>query len=88
MFGGPTNLPASVSWSMEWYATGTFAHRGSGRSVGAIEPAAFSGSFAPARATGSFSGRELGFTFKSDPGASTDLGYAEVGFETNGSFLS
>jgi hypothetical protein len=37
---------------------------------------------------GSFSGSELGFRFRSNPGASSDpQGYAEIGTERNGSFL-
>ena len=92
VLGGTTSIPASVSWSMEWHATGAFAAHGSGKTVGATDPAAFSAKLAPAVATGSFSGRELGFTFRSDPGVTTDnsaqKGYAEVGFEKNGSFLT
>ena len=44
---------------------------------------------APARSTGQFSGAELGFSFVSKRGASTDpLGYAQIGTERNGVFLS
>jgi hypothetical protein len=72
---------------MEWRATGPFDNAGSGKSVPSSDPAAFEGSFAPAFASGTFSGSELGFSFKSDPGVNSTLGYAEVGFETNGSYM-
>ena len=88
VIGGSVSVPASVSWSMEWHARGPFAPLGSGKSVKPEDPAAFTGKFAPADAFGSFSGQELGFTFRSNPGVSTARGYAEVGTETNGSFLS
>ena len=87
-FGGPNNIPAKVSFAMDWRATGPAVALGKGKS--AIDPAAaFTGEFAPARATGSFSGTELfEFSFKSDPGASSDKGYAEIGREQNGDFLT
>ena len=91
VFGGTqVAVPASVAWSMEWRATGPFVHRGSGKSTGPSDANhdAFDGNFAFARATGTFTGRELGFSFKSDPGVSTDKGWAEMGFEKNGSFIS
>jgi hypothetical protein len=50
------------------------------------DPAAFIGNFATARSTASFSGRELGFGFRSIT-ATTDRGFAEMGPERNGSFL-
>jgi hypothetical protein len=56
--------------------------------VPATDPAAFLGMFAPARSTGQFSGAELGFSFVSKRGASSDLGYAQIGTERNGVFLS
>ena len=54
----------------------------------ATDRAAFLGTFAPARSTGQFSGAQLGFSFESKRGASSDLGYAEIGTERNGVFLS
>ena len=86
-FGGPNQIPAKVSYTVEWEATGPAVTLGKGKSVGATDPAAFSGDFAPAIARGSFSGRELAFSFKSDPGASSRRGYAEIGRERNGIFL-
>jgi hypothetical protein len=35
-----------------------------------------------------FSGAELGFSFVTKRGASSDLGYAQIGTERNGVFLS
>jgi hypothetical protein len=87
-FGGPVSVPAIVSFSMEWDAKGPFVARGKGKAVPATDPAAFLGKLAPAFARGSFSGRELGFSFNSDPGASSHGGYALVGRERNGVFLS
>jgi hypothetical protein len=86
-FGGPDQIPAKVSYTVEWEATGPAVTLGKGKSVLATDPAAFSGDFAPALARGSFSGRELAFSFKSDPGASSRRGYAEIGRERNGVFL-
>jgi hypothetical protein len=33
------------------------------------------------------SGRQLGFSFRTDPGANSNRGYAEIGTERNGVFL-
>jgi len=80
-FGGTTQVPATVSYSMKWQASGPFEKHGD---------ATFSGSFAPARVEGSFSGRELGFSF-SGTGAvnpnSSGGGYALLGHEANGKRL-
>ena len=86
-FAGVNSAPATVRFEVDWVAQGPAVPRGSGSSVDPTDPAAFEGLFAPARATGSFSGSELGFSFKSIPGASSDLGFAEFGREQNGSFL-
>jgi hypothetical protein len=84
----PVNvIPATVSFKVRWEATGPLMELGSGTAVPPTDRAAFLGRFREARATGSFSGRELGFSFKSDPGASSDLGFAELGRERNGAFL-
>ena len=87
-FGGPLTVPASVSFKVRWEATGRRERRGSGLDVPPTDPAAFLARFANARSTGSFSGSEVGFSFRSNPGASTDLGFAELGPERNGSFLT
>ena len=80
-FGGPNAAPASVSFSVDWDATGPTTHVQSS----ALSP--FSAEFAPAFAKGRFSGRELGFSFVSNPGANTSRGFAEMGRERNGRFL-
>jgi hypothetical protein len=87
-FLGPNQIPASISFQVRWEATGPPATLGSGAAVAPTDPAAFLARFSAARATGSFSGTELGFSFKSDPGANSDRGYAELGRERNGAFLS
>ncbi|MGH2352282.1 MAG: hypothetical protein ACRDJN_11800 [Chloroflexota bacterium] len=84
---GPNVIPASVSFDIRWDTTGPVVPLGSGEAVPPTDPAAFLGQFAPAKATGSFSGVELGFSFRSDPGVSSDRGYAELGEERNGTFL-
>jgi hypothetical protein len=86
-FGGPVSVPATVSMNVTWAATSDRQPRGKGRAVPPTDPAAFLGRFADARSTASFSGSELGFSFRSNPGVSTDRGYAEMGTERNGSFL-
>ena len=85
-FGGPVQVPASVTFTVRWDAIGPRVRRGSGSGVPPTDPAAFLGQFAVARSTGWFSGRELGFSFRSDR-ATTDGGFAEMGPERNGSFL-
>jgi hypothetical protein len=86
-FGGPVSVPATISLNVTWEATGQRVSRGKGSAVAPTDPAAFLGRFAAARSTASFTGSELGFSFRSDPGVSTDRGYAEMGTERNGSFL-
>lgn len=86
-FASPNAVPATVSFDVKWEATGPAETLGSGDSVAPTDPAAFLGTFAPARATGWFSGSALGFAFNSNPGASSDAGYAEIGRESNGSLL-
>jgi hypothetical protein len=87
-FLGPVNIPASVSFSIRWEVIGGFRPRGRGSAVAPTDPAAFLGRLADARSTGSFSGVELGFSFRSNPRVSTDRGYAEVGTHRNGVFLT
>jgi hypothetical protein len=85
-FGGPINVPARVSFKIRWEATGRFERRGSGNTVPATDPAAFLGRFARARSTGSFSGSQVGFSFKGR--GDTDRSYAQLGPERNGAFLA
>ena len=78
-------IPAIVSFRFEWRATGPFVRQGKGTDVPAADPLAFTGRFAPAIARGSFSARELGFSFRSIGDVSSDRGgYALMGFESNG----
>jgi hypothetical protein len=84
-FLGPNSVAASVSFTVRWQATGPRERRGSDSSVPPTDPAAFLGRFAPARATGSFSGSEVGFGFT---GRGTTAGtFAELGPERNSVFL-
>jgi hypothetical protein len=73
--------------TIDWDAIEEPVKLGSGNTVPPENPAAFLGNFARAKSTAQFSGRQLGFSFKSDPGVSTDEGYAEIGSERNGVFL-
>jgi hypothetical protein len=66
---------------------GTFGAHGSIGRSGARHSPCTPATFASARATGRFSGRQAGFRFTSTPGASTDTTYAEIGTERNGVFL-
>lgn len=87
VFGGTTIVPATASFRVRWRATGPAVPQGLGGSVDPTDPGAFLGELAPARAMGAFEGRQLGFSFRSRPGADSDQGYAEIGIERNGSFL-
>jgi hypothetical protein len=85
-FFGPNQIPASISFRVEWRASGPFAARGSGAAVPATDMAAFLGDVAPARSTGGFAGEEWRFSFRSHQ-AGTDGGYAQIGRSSNGVFL-
>jgi hypothetical protein len=88
-FANAFSVPSSVSFKIEWEATGQPEQHGSGNNVPPTDPAAFLAVIAQARSTGEFSGTELGFSFVSKGHASTDpLGYAQIGKERNGVFLS
>jgi hypothetical protein len=86
-FLGPHDTPAVLNMTIAWEALEAPVELGSGATVPPTDPAAFLSSFARARSTAHFSGRQLGFSFRSDPGASSDDGYAEIGIERNGVFL-
>jgi hypothetical protein len=86
-FSNPFLVPSTVSFNVDWEATGEREEVGAGATVPATDKAAFLGKLAPARSTGWFGGAELGFVFGSKPGASTDRGYAQFGTERNGVFL-
>jgi hypothetical protein len=91
-----TNLPvfddlqggeaATLSFTVQWTATGS-AHHFSRGSNDPLSRKFFVGDFfLNTTATGSFSGSEQGFSFQSDPGASSV--WAEIGTEKNGSYIS
>jgi hypothetical protein len=86
-FFGPNTTPATLSFHIEWQATGPFVDRGKDATVPPTDPAAFLGRFAVARSTADFEVSELGFSFRSNPDVSTDRGFAEMGRERNGVFL-
>jgi hypothetical protein len=86
-FFGPSDTPAVLNMTIEWDAPEEPVKLGSGNAVPPDDPAAFLGNFARAKSTAQFSGRQLGFSFRSDPGVSTQGGYAEIGTERNGVFL-
>ncbi len=88
VFAGANSTPGVLDISVEWNATGPAEELGAGNTVPETDPAAFLGTFRTARATGSFAGVELGFGFKTRMEATSDLGFAELGFERNGVFLS
>jgi hypothetical protein len=84
---GPNTTPATLSFHIEWQATGPFVQRGKDATVAPTDPAAFLARFAVARSTAQFEASEFGFSFSSGPGVSTDQGFAEMGRERNGAFL-
>ena len=85
-FFGPNQVPASVSFRIEWRASAPFERRGSGKAVPSENPAAFVGDIAPARSTIRCSGEEWGFSFGSGL-AGVDGGHAQIGRSRNGVFL-
>jgi hypothetical protein len=86
-FFGPSDTPAVLTMTITWEALEDPVALGSGATVPPDDPAAFLGHFARARSTAHYAGRQLGFSFRSDPGVSSDDGYAELGTERNGVFL-
>jgi hypothetical protein len=86
-FFGPNQTPASVSCRVEWRATDDFVPRGKGNSVPPTDPAAFLADIAPARSTAFIEGSEFGFAFEAR-GDTDPRGYAQMGRERNGVFLS
>jgi hypothetical protein len=88
VFFGPHDAPATVDFRVEWQATGPAVPRGSGSAVPPTDPASWLGEIAPAISTMTCSGAEIGFEFESRDGSSAPLGYAEIGHQRNGVFLT
>jgi hypothetical protein len=86
VFGGPLAIAAQVNIDLLWQATSEPIERGQGAAVEPTSPAAFIGHFAEARCTGTVSGFETGFSFKTGELTSADF-FAELGTERNGVFL-
>jgi hypothetical protein len=84
-FFGPNQVPASVSFRIEWRTSDPFVQHGKGTTVPPSDPGAFLGQIAPARSTISAAGEEWGFEFSGDAG--TDRGYAQLSRTRNGVFL-
>lgn len=74
VFGGSNNVPATVDLDVRWEASGPAEGLGKGTAVPPTDPAAFLGHFAPANATGTVAGLELGFGFESSDTASSHSG--------------
>jgi hypothetical protein len=86
-FLGQNSVPATVSFDITWTAAGKRSHFKPG-SNDPTDPTNFDGKFRQAVATGAFSGSNAdGFSFASNPGASSSGVFAEVGIERNGSFV-
>jgi hypothetical protein len=86
-FFGPNQTPASISCRVEWRATDAFVRRGNEDPELPTDPDAFVGDIARARSTGFFEGSEFGFAFEAR-GDTDPRGYAQMGRERNGVFLS
>ena len=85
-FGGALAIAAQVNLDVRWQATGEPIKRGKGAAVEPTSPAAFIGHFAEASCTGTISGFETSFSFKTGELTSADF-FAELGTERNGVFL-
>ena len=87
-FLGENSVPATVSFDLTWTGSGARHHFKPG-SNDPTDPTKFNGKFRSGVATGTFSGSNSdGFSFTSDPGATSEGVFAEVGTESNGSFVS
>ena len=85
-FAGPLAIAAQADIDLLWQATGAPVERGQGAAVEPTSPAAFIGQFAEALCTGTVSGLETGFSFKTGELTSAAF-FAELGPERNGVFL-
>jgi hypothetical protein len=88
VFLGENEIPATVSFDVTFTGSGPRHHYKPG-SDDPTDPTNFNGKFRDAVATGTFSGfNSDGFSFTSDPGATSEGLFAEIGTERNGSFIS
>ena len=86
-FLGENSIPGTVSFDITWTASGPRHHYKPG-SNDPTDPTFFDGKFRDAAVTGTFSGSNAdGFTFTSDPGVNVDGSFAELGSESNGTFI-
>jgi hypothetical protein len=84
---GEDEVPATVSFDVTWTGSGPRHHYKPG-SDDPTDPTNFDGKFREGVATGTFSGSNSeGFSFTSDPGATSEGVFAELGTESNGSLL-
>ena len=87
VFLGEDSVPATVSLDVTFTGSGPRHHYKPG-SDDPTDPTFFDGKFRDAVATGTFSGSNSdGFSFTSDPGATSEGVFGEIGTESNGSFL-
>jgi hypothetical protein len=84
---GEDEIPATVSFDITFTGEGRRFHYKPG-SDDPLDPTNFDGKFRQGVATGEFSGSNAdGFSFTSEPGATSEGVFAELGVEQNGSFL-
>lgn len=74
---GGTTVPATVSWKLQWSGT-------TSRKIFNDPAQGFMADFAQNSATIEWSAKQVGFTFTSDPAATSQSTFAEVGHERNG----
>ena len=87
VFLGEDEVPATVSLDVTFTGSGARHHYKPG-SDDPTDPTNFNGKFREGIATGTFSGSNAdGFSFTSDPGATSEGLFAEIGTERNGFFL-
>jgi hypothetical protein len=88
VFLGENSVPATVTFDITWTGSGARHHFKPG-SDDPTDPTNFNGKFRFGVATGTFSGSNSdAFSFTSDPGASSEGVFAEIGTESNGLFIS
>ena len=87
VFLGENEVPATVSLDVTFTGSGARHHFKPG-SDDPTDPTNFDGKFRFGPATGTFSGSNTdGFSFTSDPGATSDGLFGEIGIESNGVWI-